>query len=138
MVCTICRTANYCATTARTLEKAIQRDIQQIYIDQINFEAEEDAFNSVASQCLSVLVSGIGTRFEAAFQEMLKIRWDIIETTGDEQAYVSVIRNVLRECGPRLAKNLSEVDFDYFSDKMVHAFVPRFYENLFKLRRYVL
>ena len=134
-MCNICQTATYCATTARTLEKAIQRDIKQIYADQVNFETEEEAFNTVAAQCLSVLVLGINTRLDVAFQEMIKIRWDTIETTGDECPYVSIVRNVLRDCGPRLAKNLTEVDFDYFCDKMVHAFVPRFHENLFKLKK---
>lgn len=89
----------------------------------------------MAAQCLSVLVLGVNTRLEAAFQEMVKIRWDTIETTGDECPYVLIVRNVLRECGPRLARNLPEVDFDFFCDKMVHAFVPRFQETLFKLKR---
>jgi len=138
VVCNICRTAAYCATTVMTLERAIKRDIKEAFEDRISFEMEEEAFNTVVSQCLSVLVLGINTRLDAAFEEMIKIRWDTIETTRDEFPYVNIVRNVVRECGPRLAKNLSDLDFEYFCDKMVHAFIPRFFDNLFRLKRSVL
>lgn len=102
---------------------------------QVNFEREEEIFHGLSAQCLSVLVLGINTRLEAALVEMTKIRWDTIEATGDETNYVSTIRNVLRDCGPRLGGDLDEADFGFFCDKMVHGFVPRFYETIFKLRR---
>lgn len=87
------------------------------------------------AQCLSVLVLGINTRLDSGLLEMTKARWDALETIGDESPYVSTFRSVLRECGPRLGESLEEVDFDYLCDKTVHLFVPRFYENLFKLKR---
>lgn len=35
VACNILHTAAYCANTANTLEKAIQRDIQSVYADQV-------------------------------------------------------------------------------------------------------
>ncbi|GMH38305.1 hypothetical protein BSKO_06189 [Bryopsis sp. KO-2023] len=134
VVCSVLHTAAYCASTAGTLERAIQRDVQPMYADQVNFEAQEDAFNSLSAQCLSVLVLGVNTRLESALVEMTRLRWDS-EETGDESNYVSTIRNVLRGCGPRLAESLDEGEFVFFCDKMVHAFVPRIQETIYKLRR---
>eukprot|EP00803_Ostreobium_quekettii_P001132 evm.model.scf_469.3 EVM.evm.TU.scf_469.3 scf_469:18127-25928(-) len=135
VVCSMLHTAAHCSETVGTLKKAIQRDITPGYADQINFDKEEELFQGLSAQCLSVLVLGINTRLDAALTEMTKIRWDTIEATGDELSYVSTIRNVLRDCGPRLGSDLDEADFGFFCDKLVHGFVPRFYETFFKLRK---
>lgn len=64
----------------------------------------------------------------------MELRWDS-EDTGDESSYVSTIRIILRECGTRIGNSLDEGDFSFLCDKMVHAFVPRIQETIYKLRR---
>jgi len=69
-------------------------------------------------------------------QDMLRMRWDAIESPGDDSPYVSALRHkLLSEVAPRLGATLDKTQFSFFCDKMGRMFVPRFIDAVYKLRK---
>ena len=64
------------------------------------------------------------------------MRWDAIESPGDDSPYVSALRHkLLNEVAPRLGTALDKLQFSFFCDKMGRMFVPRFIDAIYKLRK---
>eukprot|EP00879_Flechtneria_rotunda_P008030 GHRR01008412.1.p1 GENE.GHRR01008412.1~~GHRR01008412.1.p1 ORF type:complete len:961 (+),score=374.37 GHRR01008412.1:225-3107(+) len=132
----ILATAEYCRETTEALGRSIARELQPGLANSLDLGDEESAFASVASQCLSVLVLGINTRLDACLQDMLRMRWDSIESPGDDSPYVGAMRRILLvEAAPRLGAALDRNQFGFFCDKLGRMFVPRFIETIYKLRK---
>lgn len=71
-----------------------------------------------------------------AVQDMLRVRWDAIESPGDDSSYVSMLRHkLITEVAPRLGSTLDKTQFSFFCDKMGRMFVPRFIDAIYKLRK---
>jgi hypothetical protein len=69
-------------------------------------------------------------------QDMLRVRWDAIESPGDDLPYVTALRQkLLGEVAPRLGAALDRTQFDFFCDKLGRMFVPRFLDTIYKLRK---
>lgn len=69
-------------------------------------------------------------------QDMLRVRWDAIESPGDDSPYVTAMRRLLIvEAAPRLGAALDRSQFGFFCDKMGRMFVPRFIDTIYKLRK---
>ncbi|GAX83739.1 hypothetical protein CEUSTIGMA_g11164.t1 [Chlamydomonas eustigma] len=135
VVCRILKSAEFCRDTIEGLSAAIHKDVKPALADQVDFSDLEGSFLHVASQCMNVLVMGVMTRLEVGVQEMTRVRWDLIEQPGDDSTFVLTIRKVLLDCAPRLGKELEEVSFSFFCDKMARMFVPHFQEHLYRLKR---
>lgn len=137
VLCSILATAEYCRETTEGLGRMIARELQPpVLADKLDLGEEESAFTGVASQCLSVLVLGINTHLDASLQDMLRMRWDAIESPGDDSPYVSALRHkLLSEVAPRLGATLDKTQFSFFCDKMGRMFVPRFIDAVYKLRK---
>lgn len=65
------------------------------------------------------------------------MRWDAIESPGDDSPYVSAARTILAEAAPRSGSALDRSQFGFFCDKMARMFVPRFIDTIYRLRKYV-
>lgn len=69
-------------------------------------------------------------------QDMLRVRWDAIESPGDDSPYVGMLRHKLvTDVAPRLGAALDKTQFSFFCDKMGRMFVPRFIDTIYKLRK---
>lgn len=67
---------------------------------------------------------------------MLRVRWDSIESPGDDSPYVTAMRRILLvEAAPHLGAALDRSQFGFFCDKMGRMFVPRFIDTIYKLRK---
>eukprot|EP01026_Neomeris_dumetosa_P077774 TRINITY_DN8399_c1_g1_i6.p1 TRINITY_DN8399_c1_g1~~TRINITY_DN8399_c1_g1_i6.p1 ORF type:complete len:336 (-),score=53.99 TRINITY_DN8399_c1_g1_i6:419-1279(-) len=82
---------------------------------------------------------------------MTTIKWGAMGEVGDQSPYVNLFRGLLQEWGgvlkDNLRKEITEVDtyeeetayddsnLTYFMDKSVRMFLPRFYENIFKIKK---
>eukprot|EP00878_Enallax_costatus_P033636 GHUV01037174.1.p1 GENE.GHUV01037174.1~~GHUV01037174.1.p1 ORF type:complete len:827 (+),score=323.16 GHUV01037174.1:597-3077(+) len=135
----ILATAEYCRETTEGLGRQIAKELKPglaVAAAAADLTDEESAFTGVASQCLSVLVLGINTRLDACLQDMLRVRWDSIESPGDDSPYVTAMRRILlAEVASRLGAALDRSQFGFFCDKMGRMFVPRFIETIYKLRK---
>eukprot|EP00775_Hariotina_reticulata_P007996 gene7996-8194_t len=132
----ILATSEYCRETTEGLGRLIAKELKPGLAEHVDLSEEESAFTGVASQCLSVLVLGINTHLDACLQDMLRVRWDAIESPGDDSPYVvSMRRLLLVEAAPRLGAALDRSQFGFFCDKMGRMFVPRFIDTIYKLRK---
>jgi hypothetical protein len=69
-------------------------------------------------------------------QDMLRVRWDAVESPGDDSPYVSAMRrSLIIEAAPRLGAVLDASQFGFFCDKFGRMFVPRFIDTIYKLRK---
>jgi len=63
-------------------------------------------------------------------KDMLRVRWDAIESPGDDSPYVVSMRRLLL-----VEAALDRSQFGFFCDKMGRMFVPRFIDTIYKLRK---
>lgn len=69
-------------------------------------------------------------------QDMLRVRWDAVESPGDDSGYVVAMRrSLIAEAAPRLGAALDAAQFTFFLDKLARMFVPRFIDTIYKLRK---
>nr|BCL66141.1 hypothetical protein [Volvox africanus] len=136
VVCCLLATAEFCKETTEGLAGALAKDVKPQFADRVDFGEQEGAFVGVASACMNVLVLGINSRLDGPLLEMIRMRWDSLETTsGDDSPFVNGLRKVLLDCAPRVGAGLDAANLSFLCDKVVRVFVPRLHEAIFRLRR---
>lgn len=64
------------------------------------------------------------------------IRWDALDTVGDQSGYVSHIDAILKATIPPLKDFFSQPHFQYICDSFINSFVSRgIIQNLYKCKR---
>ncbi|KAJ9504635.1 hypothetical protein QJQ45_030391, partial [Haematococcus lacustris] len=144
VVCHILHTAEFCRETLEGLATAVQKDIKPALADKVDLSEEEGSFQGVASACMTVLVLGINTKLDASLQDMGRVRWDMIDSPGDDSTYVLTMRKpgsqaallqALLDSAPRLGLALDALTLSFLCDKMARAFLPRFHETLGRCKK---
>ena len=86
---------------------------------QVKISDERDAFISVASSGVKLLVKAIESNLEVHFQSMSRVSWSTWENVGDQSVYVSQIGQTLLSTAKIIKKNTSDTKYyRMFSEKL--------------------
>jgi len=91
----ILNTADYCYLTCSKLEEKIKGRIDEELRPRVDLQSQADAFMSIASATLRVLVRRVEIACEPSWREMRNTPWSKLESVGDQSTYVAeLLRNV--------------------------------------------
>ena len=135
VVALILTTAEHSIEMVRQLERALQGKLEPPSLaEKVDFSEEEDAFRSVVTQCLSVLVLGTEARLELSLAALMRHNWGGVEIAGDQSEYVGAMRAVLADIGSRVGPSLPPNHFRFFCDRLLRSLAPRMKEAIFRCR----
>ncbi|KAI5788374.1 Vps53-like protein [Geopyxis carbonaria] len=130
-IATILNTADYCNTTTSQLEQKIRSRIDKPLDEKIDFERQSDAFLSVVSKVIAVLVRRTELALEPAWREMRNCPWARMESVGDQSGYVGVLNEKLQtEVTALLAVIGKDIWRRSICDRIVEAVVQGFVSSL--------
>ncbi|XP_047142430.1 vacuolar protein sorting-associated protein 53 homolog isoform X1 [Hydra vulgaris] len=136
LICCALTTAEYCQETTVQLQEKLKEKVDKELVDNIDLNAEQDAFHNVISCAIQLLVQDLENACEPALIAMTKIHWQSIESVGDQSSYVTAIISHLRKLIPTIRDNLysSRKYFTQFCIKFVNSFIPRYINNIYKCK----
>lgn len=135
-MCCILTTGEYCLETVQQLEDKLKEKVHSNYVDKIDLGDEKDVFHRIISNCIQLLVQDIEVGCDTALNMMLKIQWQNISNVGDQSTFVNTIIMHFKMTIPIIRDNLSTSRKYYtqFCHKFVNSFIPKYINNLMKLR----
>lgn len=126
-IATILNTAEYCHTTTEQLQDRIKARIDAPLADVVDLERQTDAFLSIISRTLTLLVARVTAVLEPAWREMRNTPWRTMEHVGDQSGYVSSLTAALTNAvRPVLAVLAKDAWKRTFCDRAVDATVTAF------------
>ncbi|CAG0892895.1 unnamed protein product [Darwinula stevensoni] len=138
-LCHICRvltTSEYCLETTKQLESKLRDKVSSELAPQINLSKEQDAFHSVMSQCVNLLVQDLEGACDPALSTITKISWVNVESVGDQSSYVTAIISHIHQTVPLLRDNLDSAReyFTQFCMRFTNNFIPKLQQTLYKCK----
>lgn len=135
-VCCVIGTAEYCDETMPVFAEQLLRVISADFKDRISFEHEQELLGALMNRAYQTLVQGVNVRLDEPFSKMNRTNWErFSQDVGDHSAYVGEISDHLAKSFGMVAKSLSKINYRFFCDKFVQAFVKRYIEEIYKCRK---
>lgn len=134
-LCRIIRTGEYCVDTIPALEASMKQRIQKVYVDEVDFSSQIDAFMDMVSFAMGVLAAGEINRMEDSFADMKKVNWGLLDNVGDVNDYIKKMLKILSDCVPRIRLTMSNVFFQNMCSKLATVFLDAFNDSIWSLRR---
>jgi len=133
--CFILNTADYCGITTLQLEEKLRDKIDDEWKDKVDLQAQRDNYLNAASVSIGALIKAALGQFAPAYQSMTKVSWGLLETVGDQSAYVSDIQASLVNSVTIVGKTIgTKRYFRTFCDRFVEAFIPRHLASIARCR----
>lgn len=113
----------------------MKQRIQAVYVDEVDFTSQIDAFMDMVSFAMGVLASGEINRMEESFADMKKVNWGLLDNVGDVNDYIKKMLKILSDCVPRIRLTMSNVFFQNMCSKLATVFLDAFNDSIWSLRR---
>ncbi|KCV67395.1 hypothetical protein H696_06187 [Fonticula alba] len=132
----ILNTADYCHDTSIQLEKLLKKSIHTTLKEKMSFSVlKSNVFQKLLAACEAQLVENMIAACDPAFVEMTSIRWDQLEVTGDEHAYVGHLINILSERVQMVRQHtMAQKYYRRFFHKFAESFTARFHDTIYRCR----
>lgn len=131
----ILTTAEYCVETTQQLEEKLKEKLGDL-AGKLTMDGEKNLFADVIEACVGVLVQDLYAACEPVLASMNKTNWQMLETVGDQSAYVSAITSQWRLTVPTLRDFLttSRKYFVLFCQQFARLFMSKFVSTLYKCK----
>lgn len=128
----IINTGEYCKTTTEQLEESMQKTVDKVYVDEIDFSKERDHFATVSAKGIQVIVLLVGDDIEQDLKTVSQRQWSTCAEVGDTSKYVGSIGRKLGAVAKQMNDQLSKQHFRFFLEKQAGAFMERLQSHLYK------
>jgi vacuolar protein sorting-associated protein 53 len=127
----ILNTADYCYLTCNQLEEKIRSKIDEDIRGEVDLQNQADAFMSVSSIAIRILVKKVEGSLDHVWKEMRNFPWSKMESVVDQSSYVPEMLRLIEDTSTEILKYLHKPQYSRsFCDNLVDGISMAYCANV--------